>query len=140
MPALDGTPVADATPAPGRRRAAPEAGGRRWLVWVLGTVGAVLAFGLARLVSGLFFDGPPEPRALPSECLAGSTDRALAWVGCDEASARWRVVGKLDGVPEQDYAANQQLCSAYPTTERIFWEAANRDERGYALCLEPARQ
>jgi len=124
--------VALAAARRGRRRSL--AGRPRALVLGIGGAAALLVFGLVWLVTKQF-SAPAGPRAGVNQCLAGTSDKSLTRVDCTASNAAWKVLGKLDGVPAADIN-NDQLCSAYPRTERIFWEGPDAG-RGYALCLEP---
>jgi hypothetical protein len=96
----------------------------RWLV----VVGAVLALLVVAVVLvGVLGSSDPEV----GDCLKDSGGNQLQTVGCDDASAQYRVVGIESGTKTfPDYKADPNTCSAFPASERSFWVGENGDESG----------
>lgn len=87
-----------------------------------------------------FASGDPT-MANTGDCLIGQQADDIKIVGCDDATAEWKVVGKVDNVSEAEYSASQDdtHCSAYSTATASFWSGKKRGN-GDVLCLEPLKK
>jgi hypothetical protein len=80
--------------------------------------------------------GDPSTASV-GECMSGSTADNLKVVGCTEAGAEYKVVGKVDGKTQSQANINGgEICKPYPTAETIFWQG-EQGGKGYVLCLAP---
>jgi len=142
-----GAPVAAAPPAGGPPPAAPveespepakPSKGRkvRNLILRIVAVPAVLIIGGAIWAVA---SGDPD-MAKTGDCLVGQTGDDIKIVGCDDATAEWKVVGEVDNVSEADFNAteNDTSCTAYATSTASFW-AGRKGGNGDVLCLEPMK-
>lgn len=68
------------------------------------------------------------------DCLAQTRGNQLITVSCNDTSARFRVVGKLENRTVVD--ATLDACTAYSTATSAYWEG-NTGQLGLVLCLEP---
>ncbi|GGJ99726.1 hypothetical protein GCM10010123_32090 [Pilimelia anulata] len=140
----DPAPAAEPDPEPAAPPAAAREPGRRSpfvkVMLVIGLAAVVLAAAVGwQVARHLTYE--PEPRAAVGECLVGEQPKAMKKIACGDGAARWRVLGKVDQITEQQFNASNTICAAYPAAEYTFWEAADRDgARGYALCLGPIKR
>jgi hypothetical protein len=82
--------------------------------------------------------GLDEPnQADVGDCMAGKSGSALRIVSCGEASAEWKVLGRLEGKTEADQ--NEGACRAYAGTTASFYQDGRRFRKGFILCLGPAK-
>jgi hypothetical protein len=86
-----------------------------------------------------FMSGDPTV-ASTGDCLieAASADD-MKTVGCDDATAYWKVAGKVDGIKEAEFDAKDNSCTAYPTAESSLW-MGKKGGSGDVLCLEPLKK
>ncbi|SNT65320.1 hypothetical protein SAMN05421812_12190 [Asanoa hainanensis] len=114
---------------------------------VLGKVLAVLVavLGVAGLVgygwSVVTRDREPEV-ASAGECLVGQTAQDMKIVRCDDATAQWTVVGRVDGIRQKDFLAagkNEATCDPWKTTAVSYW-TGEKNGTGHVLCLEPIKK
>lgn len=83
--------------------------------------------------------GDPE-LANTGDCLIGQSADDIKIVGCDDATAEWKVVGKVGGVRDADFSATTDTsCDAYATAEASFW-SGTKGGKGDVLCLEPLKK
>jgi hypothetical protein len=68
------------------------------------------------------------------DCLAQTGGNELAKVSCNDKSARFRALGKLENKTVVD--ATLDACKAFPTATSAYWEGES-GQRGLVLCLEP---
>ncbi|MEV0719927.1 hypothetical protein [Asanoa sp. NPDC050611] len=86
-----------------------------------------------------FMSGDPTVAAT-GDCLieAASADD-MKTVGCDDATAHWKVAGKVEDIKEADFNAQENSCTAYPTAESSLW-MGKKGGNGDVLCLEPLKK
>ncbi|GIF77804.1 LppU/SCO3897 family protein [Asanoa siamensis] len=103
----------------------------------------VIAVPVVLIVAGIawkFASGDPTV-ASTGDCLieAASADD-MKTVGCDDATAHWKVVGKVDNIKEADFKPTDDTsCTAYPTAEASLW-MGREGGNGDVLCLEPLKK
>jgi hypothetical protein len=111
---------------------------RRTLLWVLVGVGAFLVILIVGFVAAavLLFGNSPATAQVGS-CLSGTTDTAalnpddMKVVGCDEAEASYKVIGRVGDKTQQE---SQAACEGVAGTELSLWYGA-AGQRGVVLCL-----
>jgi hypothetical protein len=106
----------------------------RRIVLSIIAVGVIAVIGLvARQVTG-----DPDTAAV-GECMSGATADDLKVVGCTEAGATYKVVGKVEGKTQTEASVSgESICRPYQGAERIFWKG-EQGGSGYVLCLAPNR-
>ena len=115
---------------------AKPAKSRGWLKFAL----RIVIVPVVLLVGGLVWSlatGDPE-LAKQGDCLLGQNADDMKIVGCDDATAEWTVVGKIDNVREETFNASEEdtSCTGYPTATASFW-SGTKGGNGDVLCLEP---
>jgi hypothetical protein len=96
---------------------------------------AVAVIAIIALV-GRQITGDPSTAAV-GECMSGTNADNLKVVGCTEAGAQYKVVGKVEGKTQSEANVNGgEICKPYPTAETIFWQG-EQGGKGYVLCLAP---
>ncbi|MDG4823496.1 hypothetical protein O7635_16685 [Asanoa sp. WMMD1127] len=103
----------------------------------------IVAVPAVLIVGGIiwaFASGDPT-MAKSGDCLIGQQADDIKIVGCDDATAEWKVVGKVEGVSEADYNATQDdtSCTSYTTATASFW-SGKKGGSGDVLCLEPLKK
>ena len=79
---------------------------------------------LAFLVGG-------DPEA--GDCLS-EDGQELAVVDCDDSAAAWRLLGIQEGEQSYDeYLADPETCSAFPSADQSFWIGENGDQTGQGV-------
>lgn len=132
-PAGDGTaPGGDPAPSAVAPAKSSVAGGI-----VKRIIGAVVVFAVIS-IGGLIYKnvtGAPET-AKVGDCLSGQAADEIKTIDCTDAAAAHKIVGKVEDKTEAEFKSDEQICSAYPTTENAYWEGT-KGGKGYVLCLEP---
>ncbi|MBN1172181.1 MAG: hypothetical protein JXA67_08395 [Micromonosporaceae bacterium] len=91
----------------------------------------------------LYLNRDQGTTAAAGDCLAGDgidpgsrkTHKvSLKTVSCAGASAKYKVVGRIEDKPESVAEAESELCDRFPGTQFIYWEGA-AGENGTVLCL-----
>ncbi|GIF67209.1 hypothetical protein Ais01nite_52440 [Asanoa ishikariensis] len=105
--------------------------------------GAVIGLVLVLVVGYVWkvVTGDPEV-ASAGDCLIGQTAEDMKIVGCDDATAEWTVVGKVDSIRQKDFMAageNDPTCDPWKTTTVSYW-TGEKNGTGHVLCLEPIKK
>lgn len=119
----------DAKPAPSKARGI-----------VKRIVGALVVFAVISIggVAWAYLTGAPET-AKAGDCLSGQSAEELKTVDCADATAEYKVVGKVENKTEAEFDTNaESICAAYPTFQTAYWEG-KKNGSGYVLCLEPVK-
>ena len=85
--------------------------------------------------------GDPSTAAV-GDCMVGQTANDIKVVGCDDATAEWKVLGQVSDIREADFNAageNDTTCAAFPTTAVSFW-SGKKGGNGDVLCLEQLKK
>jgi hypothetical protein len=81
---------------------------------------------------------PGEPGA--GDCVTGGTGEELKVADCSDATADYKVLGKVDGKTRDDFDADgERICRPYQGTTRAYWEGGAELRIGHVLCLAPNR-
>jgi hypothetical protein len=129
-------------PAPEGMGPAPKAPSK-----TSGLVKGIIALVVLVVLGGLgllavkLLNGDAPASAKVGDCLAGTNKDEIKTVKCDDATAKHKVVGKLNDKTEAEFDAASQSnpCTAFPTAESAFWEG-EKGGKGYILCLEPIKK
>jgi hypothetical protein len=82
--------------------------------------------------------GLDEPnQADVGDCMAGKGASDLRIVSCSDASAEWKVLGRLEGKTKAD---QDGACNAHAGTTASFYQDGRRFRKGFILCLGPAKK
>src|SRR5215211_5206614 len=116
-------------PAPGP--VAAPGGGRKKLWTSIGGGVAAVAIGV-----GVFaYQSAGEPEI--GDCIQPTADGSFDVVGCDSAEAQFSIVGvQEEQQTQEDFFADPDVCSAFPTTEFAAWYGSTGDE-GTVYCAGP---
>ncbi|MBW8482302.1 LppU/SCO3897 family protein [Actinomadura parmotrematis] len=115
-------------PAPAKRSS-----GRRWLV-VLAVI-VVLIGGLVALGAWASQGSPDSAKA--GDCVARPGADDLKVVKCTDASAAFKVLGRVDDKYKYQFDQDSKtLCAPYQGTRSAFWRGES-GKQGYVLCLGP---
>ncbi|GAB3139553.1 hypothetical protein GCM10027290_08930 [Micromonospora sonneratiae] len=131
-PVPPGAPVEGMGPAP---KAPSVAGGI--VKRIIGAVIVAVVIGVGGL-AWKYFTGAPETASV-GDCLAGGSAEEMKTVKCDDATAEYKIVGKVENKTESEFRQSEDICSAFPTTESGYWEG-KKGGTGYVLCLEPVKK
>jgi hypothetical protein len=72
-----------------------------------------------------------------NDCLSGANADNLKVVACTDASAKFKVLGKVDGKTKIEAETNGgELCKSFTGAESFFWKGPVGGT-GYVLCLGP---
>jgi len=85
--------------------------------------------------------GDPSTAAV-GDCMVGQNADDMKVVGCDDATAEWKVLGQVEGIREADFKSsgeNDTTCAAYPTAAVSFW-SGKEGGKGDVLCLEQLKK
>jgi hypothetical protein len=137
-PATAPPPAAPPAPEPAAAPAEPSKAKK-----IRNRILRVVAVPVIVIVGGIvwaFASGDPT-LAKTGDCLVGDNADDIKIVGCDDATAQWKVVGEVADVKEAAFNAseNDTSCTAYPTAEASFW-SGKEGGNGDVLCLEPVKK
>ena len=119
-------------PAPAPRKRSSRG---RW-IWVLAVL-VVLVGGLAALGAWASKGSPDAAKA--GDCVSHPGGDDLKVVECTDASAAYKVLGRVDDTYKYQFdQGTKTLCAPYQGTRSAFWRG-EQGKQGYVLCLGPAR-
>jgi hypothetical protein len=114
-------------PQPPRR----SGGGRRLITRFV--IIAVVIGGLVAL--GIYLNRDAASSAKVGDCVTQEGNNELKVVKCDDASADFKVVGRVENKTRVEASLN--ACDAFPDAQQAYWEG-KQGEKGLVLCLAPA--
>lgn len=79
--------------------------------------------------------GDPDTAGV-GDCLIDAAANDIKIVKCDDPRAVYKVEGKVGGITESDFQADEKgsVCKDYPATETGFW-SGEKGGKGAVLCL-----
>jgi hypothetical protein len=123
-PAAAAAPAEPETLGPPPRPRKRKIGGWVALLVIMGGIGGAAWYGTHTAPAS----------ANVGDCMAQTGGNELAKVGCGDASASFRVEGKLENKTMID--ASLDACAQFPKATSSYWEGKT-GEVGLVLCLSP---
>ncbi|MEV7229381.1 MULTISPECIES: hypothetical protein [Polymorphospora] len=130
-----GAPNPSMTPPP---PPAPPSRGKAFLGGIAKQIIGVVVVLVVIAVGGFIWNnltGAPST-ANVGDCMVGQSADDLKTIDCGDATAEWKVVGKISDKTEIEAKDVETVCAAHPTTQVNYWEG-KPGAKGDVLCLEP---
>ncbi|BCJ64411.1 LppU/SCO3897 family protein [Polymorphospora rubra] len=131
-----GAPNPSMTPPP---PPAPPSRGKAFLGGIAKQVIGVVVVLVVIAVGGFIWNnltGDPSTASV-GDCLVGEDEDTLKVIDCGDATAQWKVVGKVEDKSESEFRASEGICAVHPTSEIAYWWG-KPGGNGDVLCMEPA--
>lgn len=125
------TPVQTPVQVPGR---VPKAGNPKRRQKIVLSVFLVLVVGVFGAIWLATRHSPSTAKA--GDCVRGTGDDSVETVACDDPSATYKVVGRVEDQTQTQ--ATLSSCDAFPGqgVEQVYW-SGEPGGTGYVLCLAP---